>query len=163
MDEAVSHRLLATRHNDRRLQRKDRRQETLDHRTRQPVHHADHQLAASALRAVPHGLQERVASREDAVCKTKRLPPRIRQHHAAPLTPEELAAQCLLKQVNLRRNRGRREAKLQTRPRDAAYFGDFPEILEVVVIQPVHDASPRLLALTEVRDRSPAIRGVAVV
>jgi len=60
------------------------------------------------------------------------------ESETAAVLREEFFAEGLLQGPQLAANCGLGEAKPFTRPRDAAFFGDDPEVEEVMIVKPFH-------------------------
>ena len=57
---------------------------------------------------------------------------------ASTLFDKQLLPQCLLQQAQLPADGRLRQAEFLAGTRDAAFFGDCPEVQEVVIVQPFH-------------------------
>ena len=65
-------------------------------------------------------------------------PPDLGEHEPPTLALEQLLTHGVLEHLDLRRDRGMRQMELLASPRDRAFPGDHPEVVEVVIVQPFH-------------------------
>ncbi len=84
------------------------------------------------------GLEQLAADAEDLVGIAVHQAPHIGEDQPAALPFEQLVADHVLEQLDLRADGGLREPQLVGGARHAAFPHDGPEVEQVVVVQPVH-------------------------
>ena len=114
-------------------------QQALHHCARHGAPDADHESRLfTLLAATAHRRDQRLAGGKDPVGEVVDLATRRREHQPAPLALQQFVAQHIFQQMDLRGDRRRRETQLGAGTRDAAFLGNFPEILQMVIVEPVH-------------------------
>jgi nucleotide-binding universal stress UspA family protein len=124
-----------------------RRQEVVAQRLGQPSEHAYTQGTPSRTDLPARHIVELAAKPKDVVGVARRVTTERCEHEASAARFEELCAKVRLERSELRAQRRMRQTQLAGRGGEATFSGDYREVIQVVIVEPLHP--PMSLATTD--------------